>query len=239
MDIKAIVFDVDGTLADTEEGHRQAFNKAFAQSGLNWHWDLDLYDKLLAVTGGKERIRYFLSDFRHDFVRPADFDSFVKNLHAAKTQHYTSMVRQGLITLRPGIKALILAAHAAGLKLAIATTTAPDNVAALLELGLGPHWQTLFGAVGCGDMVADKKPAPDVYLWVMETLGVAANQCIALEDSENGLRASLAAGIKTYVTLNHFTRHHDFSGAAAVLNDLSDLPHFLRLSGLILPTLGQ
>ena len=239
MNIKAIIFDVDGTLADTEEGHRQAFNQAFVQSGLNWHWDLDLYDKLLAVTGGKERIRYFLSDFHHGFSLPADLDGFVKNLHAAKTQNYTSMVRQGLIPLRPGIKSLILGAHSAGLKLAIATTTAPDNVAALLELGLGPHWQTLFGAVGCGDMVANKKPAPDVYWWVMETLGVTADQCIALEDSENGLRASLAAGIKTYITLNRFTRHHDFSGAAAVLDDLSDLPNFLQLSGLLLPAMGQ
>lgn len=239
MDIKAIIFDVDGTLADTEEGHRQAFNQAFEQNGLTWHWDLDLYDKLLAVTGGKERIRYFLSNFQRDFVLPADVDGFVKSLHAAKTQHYTSMVRQGLIPLRPGIKPLILAAHEAGLKLAIATTTAPDNVAALLELGLGPHWQTLFGAVGCGDMVPNKKPAPDVYLWVMKTLGVTADQCIALEDSENGLHASLAAGITTYITLNHFTRHHDFAGAAAVIDDLSDLPAFLQLSGLSLPALRQ
>jgi beta-phosphoglucomutase-like phosphatase (HAD superfamily) len=92
----------------------------------------------------------------------------------------------------------------------------------------------MFGAVGCGDMVANKKPAPDVYLWVMATLGVSAAQCIALEDSDNGLRASLAAGIKTFITCNHFTRHHDFSGAAAVLDDLSDLPHFVRLSGLSL-----
>jgi len=238
MSIKAIIFDVDGTLADTEEGHRQAFNQAFAETGLNWHWDLDLYDKLLAVTGGKERIKYFVSDFQSDFAKPADFDGFVRHLHAVKTRHYTRLVQEGLITLRPGIKALILAAHAAGLKLAVATTTAPENVAALLERGLGKDWQTLFGAVGCGDMVANKKPAPDVYLWVMATLGVTADDCIALEDSENGLRASLAAGIKTFITINHFTRHQDFSGAAAVLDDLSDLPAFVRLSGLPLPGLS-
>jgi len=235
MHSKAIIFDVDGTLADTEDGHRQAFNKAFADTGLSWHWDLDLYDKLLAVTGGKERIRYFVNNFPCDFVQPADFDGFVKNLHAVKTRHYTTMVRAGQIPLRPGIRQLIYAAHHAGLQLAIATTTAPENVAALLELGLEKDWQKMFSAVGCGDMVANKKPAPDIYLWVMQTLGVTASECIALEDSKNGLRASLAAGIRTFITLNHFTRHDDFSGAQAVFKDLSDLPQFLRVSGLSLP----
>lgn len=238
MSIKAIIFDVDGTLADTEEGHRQAFNKAFAETGLDWHWDLNLYDKLLAVAGGKERIRFYLSDFPNDFVKPADFDGFVRHLHAVKTRHYTSMVREGLIPLRPGIRQLIYAAHNAGLLLAVATTTAPENVAALLEIGLGADWQNMFGALGCGDIVANKKPAPDIYLWVMTQLGLSAEDCIALEDSEIGLRASLAAGIKTFITINHFTRHHDFKGAAEVLNDLSDLPRFLRLSGLSLQGLN-
>ncbi len=239
MNIKAIIFDVDGTLADTEDGHRQAFNKAFLETGLSWHWDLDLYDKLLAVTGGKERIKYFVSNFPNDFSKPADYEGFVKNLHVIKTRHYTNMVRDGLIPLRPGIKELIYAAHNSGLQLAIATTTAPENVAALLELGLDKDWNKMFGAVGCGDMVVNKKPAPDIYLWVVEKLGLSADECIALEDSENGLRSSLAASIKTFITINHFTRKQNFSGAAAVLNDLSDLPHFLRLSGLSLPELSQ
>ncbi|MCF8167259.1 MAG: HAD-IA family hydrolase [Rhodoferax sp.] len=235
MGIQAIIFDVDGTLADTEDGHRQAFNKAFAEIGLKWQWDRDVYDQLLSVTGGKERIKYFVSDFQRDFVPPPDFETFVRDLHGIKTRHYTQMVREGQIPLRPGIRQLIYAAHQAGLQLAIATTTAPDNVAALLETGLEKDWQKMFVAVGCGDMVPNKKPAPDVYLWVMERLGRTPAECIALEDSENGLRSSLAAGIKTFITLNHFTRRHDFSGAAAVLEDLSDLPHFTQLSGLTLP----
>jgi HAD superfamily hydrolase (TIGR01509 family) len=235
MTIQAIIFDVDGTLADTEEGHRVAFNKAFEQSGLDWRWDVPLYDRLLAVTGGKERIRYYLRDFRPGFVRPADFDGFIGQLYALKTQHYVAMVRSGQIPLRPGIKTLIDDAHEAGIALAIATTTAPENVAALLEVGLGPQWAGLFGAVGCGDMVPHKKPAPDVYLWVLQQLGVNATECIALEDSDNGLRASLAAGIRTYITVNAYTRGHRFEGAAAVFEDLSDLPTFYRIAGLPLP----
>lgn len=232
--IKAIIFDVDGTLADTEDGHRLSFNKAFAECGLDWSWDVALYDKLLKVTGGKERIKYFVSDFLTGFEKPADFDGFVKNLHAVKTRHYTSMISEGGVPLRPGIKQLILDAHAAGITLAIATTTTPENVSALLEVGLGKNWADLFSANGCGDIVPHKKPAPDIYFWVLEKLGLQAADCIALEDSENGLRSSLGAGIKTYVTINHYTRNHDFTGAAAVFDDLSDLEKFYKTAGLTL-----
>ena len=235
MTIKAIIFDVDGTLADTEDGHRKSFNKAFAESGLDWNWDVALYDRLLKVTGGKERIKYFVSDFLPNLTKPTDYDSFVKNLHAVKTRHYTDMLRKGHIPLRPGIKQLIHDAHAAGITLAIATTTTPENVSALLEVGLGKDWESFFAANGCGDIVPHKKPAPDIYFWVLEKMGLPAADCIALEDSENGLRSSLAAGIKTFVILNRYTRKQNFSGAAAVFDDLADLGNFYRATGLPLP----
>ncbi len=230
--IKAIIFDVDGTLADTEDGHRQSFNKAFSDSGLDWNWDVPLYDKLLKVTGGKERIKYYVNDFLTDYAKPDDFDDFVKSLHALKTRHYTAMIGQGNVPLRPGIKQLIQDAHAAGVTLAIATTTTPENVSALLEVGLGKNWEKIFSANGCGDIVPKKKPAPDIYFWVLEKLGLKAADCIALEDSENGLRSSLAAGIKTYVTTNYYTSRQNFAGAAAVFDDLSDLGKFYRSAGL-------
>jgi HAD superfamily hydrolase (TIGR01509 family) len=188
--IKAIIFDVDGTLADTEDGHRLSFNKAFLDEGLDWNWDVAMYDKLLKVTGGKERIKYFVSDFLQGYSKPADFDEFVKKLHAVKTLHYTKMISAGGVPLRPGIKQLIEEAYAAGITLAIATTTTPENVSALLEVGLGKNWADYFSANGCGDIVPHKKPAPDIYFWVLEKLGLTANDCIALEDSENGLRSS-------------------------------------------------
>jgi HAD superfamily hydrolase (TIGR01509 family) len=232
MTIKAIIFDVDGTLADTEDGHRQSFNKAFAENGLDWHWDVALYDKLLKVTGGKERIKYFVSDFLQGYTKPENFDDFVKHLHAVKTGHYTAMLREGAIPLRPGIKQLIIDARKAGIALAIATTTTAENVSALLEVGLGKDWASYFAANGCGDIVPKKKPAPDIYDWVLDKLALQPGECIALEDSYNGLHSALAAGIKTYITTNPYTHTQDFSGAAAVLDDLSDLPAFYKLSGL-------
>ena len=232
MTIKAIIFDVDGTLADTEDAHRKSFNKAFAENNLDWNWDVELYDKLLKVTGGKERIKYFVSDFLTSYVKPENFDDFVRNLHAVKTIHYTSMMRAGDVPLRPGIKQFINDAHKAGITLAIATTTTPENVSALLEVGLDQNWANYFAANGCGDIVPHKKPAPDIYNWVLNELKIAPADCIALEDSYNGLRSSLAAGIKTYITTNHYTRNQDFTGAAAVLEDLSNLPAFYKTADL-------
>ncbi len=232
MTLKAIIFDVDGTLADTEDAHRIAFNRTFAENNLGWNWGVALYGKLLKVTGGKERIKYFVEDFLTDFSKPADYEGFVKNLHVQKTAHYTAALRDGHIPLRPGIRQLILDAHKAGLKLAVATTTSPENVAALLEVGLGKDWNKYFDALGCGDIVPLKKPAPDIYNWVLNVLKLAPQDCIALEDSNNGLQSALAAGIKTYITTNPFTRTQDFTGAAAVFDDLSDLPRFYKLIGL-------
>ncbi|MFA7300344.1 MAG: HAD-IA family hydrolase, partial [Sideroxydans sp.] len=167
-----------------------------------------------------------------DFNRPADYEGFVKNLHVVKTGHYTAMLHAGAIPLRPGIKQFINDAHRMGITLAIATTTSPENVSALLEVGLGKNWASYFAANGCGDIVPHKKPAPDIYNWVLNELKLAPSDCIALEDSHNGLHSALAAGIKTYITTNPYTHGQDFTGAAAIFEDLRDLPAFYDLIGI-------
>jgi HAD superfamily hydrolase (TIGR01509 family) len=219
MDLQALIFDVDGTLADTErDGHRLAFNAAFAEAGMSWHWDAALYGELLAVTGGKERMRFYCEQHDPAFLKQADADQRIKALHAAKTRHYVKLLEAGGIPLQPGVTRLLHEAHAAGLRLAIATTTTPENVTALLPAEL----MALFEIVGAGDTVARKKPAPDIYDWVLEKLGLPASACLAFEDSANGLRASLAAGLPTLVTESEYTLDHDFSGAFAVLSDLGE-----------------
>lgn len=217
--LDALLFDVDGTLADTErDGHRVAFNLAFADAGLDWEWSEELYGKLLAVTGGKERIRFYLDAFNPAFERPEGFDGFVAGLHKAKTAHYTRMLAEGHIPLRPGVRRLIEEARAAGLKLAVATTTTPENVTALLENALAPGATEWFDVIAAGDVVPAKKPAPDIYRYAMEHLGLQPEQCIAFEDSHNGILSSRGAGLKTIVAVNGYTHEDDFSGAAIVLN---------------------
>lgn len=223
--LQALIFDVDGTLADTERVHLEAFNHAFAETGLDWHWDEALYTELLRVSGGKERIRHHWRQ-RHPGVTELDAGALTKTidrLHEIKTAYYEDAVNQGRVQLRPGVLALIEEARRAGLALGIATTTSPVNIAALLRHAMGPAWRTHFAAIGDASSAPVKKPDPQVYLQVLRELGLPASACVAFEDSRNGLLAARAAGLATIITPTAFTMHHRFEGALRVLPDLTGL----------------
>jgi beta-phosphoglucomutase-like phosphatase (HAD superfamily) len=206
MSLRALIFDVDGTLAETEEqGHRPAFNRAFEEAGLAWFWDAPTYGRLLAVTGGKERIAAWCREADPMALARPDFTAWAAGLHAAKTQHYATIVQAGGISLRPGIDRLVRDARAAGLQLAIATTTSERNVHELLAATWGPGSADWFAVIGAGDVVPNKKPAPDIYLHVLRHLGLAPGQCLALEDSAVGARSALAAGLPVVVTRSRYT----------------------------------
>lgn len=216
----ALIFDVDGTLAETEELHRQAFNHAFARHGLDWQWDRAVYKDLLRVTGGKERIRA-----HHERLRIAAplSDVDIAELHRIKTAHYAGLVQTGCCPLRPGVTDLLVAAKARRQRLAIATTTSHANIDALLSRALGKCWAADFDAIVAGDDVRHKKPAPDVYVETLARLKLNASDCVAIEDSANGLTAASRANIPVLITRSIFFRDDDFSQARVVLDDLSGL----------------
>lgn len=222
MKLEALIFDVDGTLADTELAHLAAFNQAFAQEGIGWQWDVPLYTQLLEVSGGKERMLHYWRQVRPDVTDLGNgVQATVARLHELKTAAYEQAVRDGTVQLRPGVLKLIEAAHAEGLRLAIATTTSAVNIVALLRRAIGPDWQRFFTVVEDASTAPRKKPDPMVYQQTLARLAVPAAACLAFEDSANGLMAARTAKLATIVTPNDFTAHHDFTGALRVLPDLA------------------
>ncbi|HXH63992.1 MAG TPA: HAD-IA family hydrolase [Mariprofundaceae bacterium] len=217
--LKCLLWDVDGTLADTErDGHRIAFNLAFDEAGIDRQWDVPTYGELLAVTGGKERIRH---DYERRGIQPPAQET-IASLHARKTSHYQDLIAEGRIPLRPGVRRLLTEAFEAGITLAVATTTTPAALDALIEHSLGAEWFDRFAIRAAGDIVPAKKPAPDIYLYAMRELGLTPDVCLAMEDSGNGWRAARDAGLKCVVTVNDYTRGQDFSGADLVVSEFGE-----------------
>ena len=222
MAIEALIFDVDGTLADTEEAHRTAFNLAFKRHGLGWVWERAPYRDLLRTPGGKERLRAYIE--RLD-VTPAERQrliGLVADLHASKTRLYNERIAAGEVPLRSGIERLLNEAVDAGCRLAIASTTSAENVDALLQATLGPRGLDLFDVIACGDQVRHKKPAPDIFELALSHLGIGCERAIAFEDSEPGLQAARAAGLWTVVTPTWWSEGSDLSGADLLLPELGD-----------------
>jgi len=224
MPLAALIFDVDGTLADTErQGHRVAFNQAFAEAGLDWNWDEALYGELLHVAGGKERMRHFIERYRPALpVDCTDLDGFLAHVQEIKSRRYVELTARRAITPRPGVVRLLQEAHAANLRLAIATTTTQRNVEALLGWAFPAGAAEWFEVIGAGDIVANKKPAPDIYRHVLNRLGLPAERCLAIEDSAPGLRAAHGADLPTLISVNDYTRNHDFRGAELVVDQFGE-----------------
>ena len=222
MSIEALIFDVDGTMADTEEAHRVAFNLAFDRQRLGWNWTRTEYRELLAVTGGKERIAHYIESLPISAGLRRRLLERVPEIHADKTKLYSSAVRDGGVPLRDGIARLLDEALDAGCRLAIASTTTAVNVDALLHAAFGTRGLEMFAVIACGDQVRAKKPAPDIYRLALQTLGIGAESAVAFEDSPNGLRAASSAGLWTVVTPTYWTEGADFSAAGLVLPRLGD-----------------
>lgn len=220
--LQALIFDVDGTLADTEDLHREAFNDAFAELGLDWHWDQALYTELLDISGGRDRLQHYWRQ-QNPEVRAIDAQAMqdtIARIHELKTARYEAAIQEGAVSLRPGVLELFDEAAVAGVQLAIATTTSPVNIAALLRRAMGPAWRHSFAAIGDGSSAPLKKPHPMVYQQILQLMQLDPGECLAFEDSGNGLKAATLAGLATVITPTRYTQQHDFSRALQVLPDL-------------------
>lgn len=223
--VKAIIFDCDGVLVDTErDGHRVAFNRAFKALGIDAEWDVSLYGELLKIAGGKERMRAYFDRFGWPEGRSESRDDLILALHKKKTAIFVELIKGGELALRPGIRRIVEEASAAGVKLGVCTTSAFESIDGVLDL-LGPELKAKFDFVHAGDVVKKKKPDPEIYELAKQSLGLPTYECIVIEDSRNGLLAATGAGLPTVITTSTYTTEEDFSEAEIVVPELGDAPN--------------
>jgi HAD superfamily hydrolase (TIGR01509 family) len=227
MKLEALIFDVDGTLVDTEELHRQAYNQTFLDFGFGWNWDADRYAQLLSVSGGQARIAHYLDSLELPPVEKIRLRRVIPAIHKEKTRLYGEFIASNSVRLRPGIARLVAEAERANIRIGLLASSASANVEALVASALGPELRKAVGAVVCSDLVTRKKPAPDIYELLLSMLRVPANGTVAFEDSRNGLLAAKAVGLYTIVTPSRWTMTQSFEGADLILPSLGDPDHLL------------
>ena len=222
--LRALVFDCDGVLAETErDGHRVAFNRTFAAQGYGFEWDVALYQELLKIGGGKERMKHYF-DRTSWPAGTSDQEGLIKELHKLKTDYYTQIVESGELPVRPGVARLVDEAVAAGVKLAVCSTSNEKAVHTVVERLLGPERKAKFDLILAGDVVSKKKPDPEIYELALERLGLHPKECVVVEDNRNGLLAAKGAGMCCVVTANSYTEDEDFREADLVVSELGDPP---------------
>lgn len=221
-DLKAIIFDMDGTLADTEDVHRQSFNRAFLEFNFDWQWSIEEYKHLLAISGGKERICDYFDQQNFVSTEYEELLALAITVHKRKSDIYREMLGAGHIQLRAGVRRLIEDARNNNLILAIATSSSLKNVETLLTNTLGENSLSYFPVIITSDDVGEKKPSPAVYLKTLAELGLAAENCVAIEDTYNGNRSAVDASLKTVITTHIYTSDDDFSGASLVVDQLGE-----------------
>ncbi|MCK4967188.1 HAD-IA family hydrolase [bacterium] len=224
--MKALIFDCDGVLVDTErDGHRTAFNRAFAQKGFDIEWDVELYKELLKVAGGKERMRHhFNATLWPSGIAESEKDDLIKELHKLKTDLFMQIIESGELPLRPGVARLVDEAIADGMILAVCSTSNERAVNLIVEKMLGAERKAKFSAILAGDVVPRKKPDPAVYNLALDKLDLKPAECVVIEDSRNGLLAAKSAGMHCVITTNYYTKDEDFSEADLVVSELGDTP---------------
>jgi HAD superfamily hydrolase (TIGR01509 family) len=221
--MQALIFDCDGVLVDTErDGHRVAFNDAFAQAGCDASWDVQLYGELLRIAGGKERMQHYFES--HGWPKQVtDKTAFLAEMHKTKTAIFADLIARGGLPLRAGVLRIVDEAITANVRLGVCTTSNPKSIDAVLDL-MGPQRKARFEFVLAGDIVSRKKPDPEIYQLALSRLGLPAQECVVIEDSRNGLLAASGAGLPCFITTSTYTVDEDFSEAVGIAAELGDPP---------------
>ena len=219
--IKAVFFDQDGVIIDTErDGHRVSFNMTFKEFGFTDEWSVEYYHELLQIAGGKERMKHHAQTKGFSKpIKPEELDELVKAMHKRKTALFVELIETGKLPLRPGIHRFMKEAMAAGLKIAVCTTSNEQAAKAITGKILS---DIKFELVLAGDVVEKKKPDPEIYNLALSKLGLKPDEVMVVEDSKNGVKASKAAGIQTIVTTNHYTEKEDVEAGDIIVTCLGD-----------------
>lgn len=212
----ALLFGAIGTVAETSDIQRRAFNRAFAEAGLDWEWDEETYRGLLAVVGGRNRLR------REAERRGATLDEAqIDSLHRRKTAATREIAMAEGVALRPGVADAIADCLARDIPVGWVTTTNRSNLDLLAAAAGDALPLDRFAVVLTGADVPHPKPAPFAYRMALARLALPPRDAIAVEDTASSLAAAVTAGIPTVATPGAFATDDDFKAAAAVLPDLA------------------
>ena len=220
--LKAIIFDVDGTLGETLRIHQEAFNDAFRQMELDWVWDNEIYAELSEIPGGPARLRHYVRTYHPDLHEDFEKKDIYGEIHRRKTRQLGRLLEDSGASLRDGVGRLITDARSAGVKLAACTTSQLQTFEILIINALGFEALNWFSAVVSGADVTRAKPDPEGYLEVIRLLRIAPEEAVVIEDSGRGVAAARAAGIPVIAVPTPVTRDEDFTGAVIVLSDLGE-----------------
>lgn len=222
MDLNAVLFDVDGTIAESEEFHRLAFNESFKEYGLNWFWDEAIYKELIFIGGGKERIRHYITRAWPEMLKYKNLTSYISALHDVKSQIYEDYVNDSEIKTRPGVMRLIKELKKKKIRLGLVSSTSEKNLLNLFKKGLGIDPYDLFEIIAHGECTVQKKPSPDIYLWTLDKLKLPPQSCIAIEDAPRGSDSAVAAGVSVIVTPSLYTRNEKFNKSILAVSSLGE-----------------
>ena len=222
MQLSAVLFDVDGTIAETEDLHRRSFNESFKEFNLDWFWDKPIYKELINIGGGKERIQHYMKRAWPEMLEYKNLSKYIDSIHKVKNEIYEDYVNDEKLILRPGVKRLISEILENKIRIALVSSSSKKNIENLFLKGLDIDPFESFDLIAHGDCTKNKKPSPEIYEWTLEKLKLSAQSCIAIEDSPRGLDSAISANIKVIVTPSELTTDESFMGAELVISDLGE-----------------